>query len=93
MKTQTFRHILNTIMLITTICGTFSYAQESSDKNIIVKYKQYESFDLGNLEVKGQIIAPGDVSVQETNRKKFYRQLLIRKSFDKESISDITNLR
>jgi hypothetical protein len=84
---------LNIFMLVATFCGTLTHAQEVSDKNIIVKYKQYESFDLGNLEVKGQIIAPGDVSVQETNRKKFYRQLLIRKSFDKESISDITNLR
>lgn len=86
-------NIINTFLLITTIFGTFAYGNEKSDSNVIVKYKQYESFDLGNLEVKGQIIAPGDVSVQETNRKKFYRQLLIRKSFDKESISDISNLR
>lgn len=81
------------ILLTTQIVGTFADDSVKGESSVIVKYKQYESFDLGNLEVKGEIIAPGDISVQERKRKKFYRELLLRKSFDRESISDINNLR
>ncbi len=61
--------------------------------NIVYKYKKYESFDLGNLEVKGDIIAPGDLSVQERQRTKMERGLLERKDFDQEVRQDIKNLR
>lgn len=61
--------------------------------NIVYKYKKYESFDLGNLEVKGDIIAPGDLSVQERQRTKMERGLLERKDFDEEVRKDIKNLR
>jgi hypothetical protein len=61
--------------------------------NIIYKYKKYETFDLGNLEVKGDIIAPGDLSVQERQRTKMERGLLERKDFDEEVRKDIKNLR
>jgi len=81
------------ICLLTLFVGSFTSVAAESEKGVIVKYKQYESFDLGNLEVKGQIIAPGDISVQERERKKFYRKLMLRKSFDRESKSDIKNLR
>ena len=84
---------ITTFLLVTTFTGSFLRAEEKRDSNVIVKYKQYESFDLGNLEVKGEIIAPGDVSVQERNRKKFYRSLHLRKSFDREVKNDIKNLR
>ncbi len=61
--------------------------------NIVYKYKKYETFDLGNLEVKGDIIAPGDLSVQERQRTKMERGLLERKDFDEEVRKDIKNLR
>jgi hypothetical protein len=65
----------------------------AKDKNVIVEYKKYESFDLGNLEVKGKILAPGDLSVKERDRKVFERALYERFNFDKESKQDIRNLR
>jgi len=80
-------------LTMTIFQGTFQVFAKKNESGVIVKYKQYESFDLGNLEVKGEIIAPGDVSVQERNRKKFYRNLHLRKSFDREMKSDIDNLR
>lgn len=61
--------------------------------NIVYKYKKYESFDLGNLEVKGDIIAPGDLSVQERQRTNMERGLFERKDFDEEVRRDIKNLR
>lgn len=70
-------------------------AARAEDKkgNVVYKYKKYESFDLGNLEVKGDIIAPGDLSVQERQRTKMERGLLERKDFDEEVRKDIKNLR
>lgn len=68
-------------------------AESKKKGSVIYKYKKYESFDLGNLEVKGDIIAPGDLSVQERQRTQMERGLLERKDFDPEVRKDIKNLR
>ena len=62
-------------------------------ENVIYKYKQYEKFDLGNLEIKGEIIAPGDLSVRERDRKIFEGNLFERKNYDKEIIQEIKFIR
>lgn len=64
-----------------------------ANKKVIYKYKEYEKFDLGDLEIKGSIVAPGDLSVKERRRKVFERNLLNRKDFDKKIIQDIKFLR
>ena len=66
---------------------------QAKKKNVVIKYKKYESFDLGNLEIKGKIIAPGDLSVKERQRKRFSRPLFERDEFDPEVRRDIQNLR
>ena len=71
----------------------FTFSITATEKNIIIEYKKYESFDLGNLEVKGQILAPGDLSIRERDRKVFERALYERYEFNKESKQDIRNLR
>lgn len=60
-----------------------------AEKKVIIKYKQYERFDLGSMEVKGNIIAPGDISVQERKRKVFEEELINRTNFDEEIITDM----
>jgi hypothetical protein len=72
---------------------SLSSQAQGENKNLIVKYKQYESFDLGNLEIEGKVIAPGDISVKERQRKKFYRDLYVREDFNPEIFKDIDNLR
>ena len=67
--------------------------ESKSKSGVVYKYKKYERFDLGNLEVKGEIIAPGDLSVLERKRKVFDLELLNRKEFDNETIQDIIFLR
>ena len=69
------------------------FAQEGQKKTVIIEYKKYEEIDLGNLEIKGQIIAPGDLSVSERSRKKFSRNLFERYNFNPEIKKDIKNLR
>jgi hypothetical protein len=60
---------------------------------VIYKYRQHEKFDLGSMEIKGSIVAPGDLSVKERSRRTFSRNLYDRDNFSKEVIRDIRNLR
>lgn len=64
-----------------------------TDQKVIYQYKKYEKFDLGNLEVKGQLIAPGDISVRERERKRFELDLYTRKNFEPFQKKDIESLR
>lgn len=68
----------------------FGHAQE---KKVVYKFKEYEKFDLGDLEIKGSIIAPGDISVKERRRKVFERDLMRRENFDKKILKEIKFLR
>jgi hypothetical protein len=67
------------------------YAEDN--KNTIYKYKEYEVIDLGSMEIKGQIIAPGDLTINERERKVFKRSLLEKNNFDFENRREIENLR
>lgn len=82
------------ILLITLVLSLPAMAQEGSDnKNIIYKYKEHEVIDLGSLEIKGQIMAPGDITVNERKRQTFNRELLEKQNYDFENIREIENLR
>ncbi len=75
-----------------------SVAQESGNNSsnkqkIIYKYNTHEMIDLGNLEIKGTILAPGDISVKERARKTVQQKLLDMPDFDRESVEDVQNLR
>ena len=70
--------------------SSLSFAQK---KKVIYKFKEYEKFDLGDLEIKGSIIAPGDISVKERRRKVFERDLMRRDDFDKKILKEIRFLR
>ena len=45
--------------------------QVLAKKKVVYKYKEYEKFDLGDMEIKGEVVAPGDLSIKERRRKKF----------------------
>jgi hypothetical protein len=63
------------------------------EENVIYQYKKYEKFDLGDLEVKGQLVAPGDLSVRERDRRRFELDLYNRADFDPMIKHDIKTLR
>jgi len=79
------------ILLALTIL--FSSTDLLAQKKVVYKYKEYEKFDLGDMEIKGNIIAPGDLSIKERRRQKFERDLLQRGDFDKKIIKDIKFIR
>ncbi len=79
------------ILIILSIIPCILSAQEK--KNVVYKYKDYENIDLGSLEVKGEIIAPGDLTISDRERKVFKRALLEKQNFDMENKREIENLR
>lgn len=80
--------------LLTTILSLYMMAEAyGDDQKVIYQYKKYEKFDLGNLEVKGQLIAPGDISVRERERRRFEMDLFSRKDFDGFIKKDVESLR
>ena len=81
------------ILIVVMAFTAQAIAQEKQGKNVVIKYKKYESFDLGNLEIEGKIIAPGDLSVKERSRRTFNRPIFERDDFDPEVRADIQNLR
>ncbi len=76
-------------LLLVTFTIRLAFGQETT----IYQYKKYEKFDLGDLEVKGQLIAPGDLSVRERDRRRFEVELFRRTDFKPEIAHDIQTLR
>ncbi len=79
------------IMLILSITTQICLSEEK--KQVVYKYKDYESIDLGSFDIKGELIAPGDLTVNDRERKVFTRSLLEKQNFDFENKREIENLR
>lgn len=79
--------VLLIILQLTMIDSAFG------EEKVIYEYKKYEKFDLGNLEVQGELIAPGDISVRERDRKKFNLDFFERKDFNSFVKQDIDAFR
>lgn len=83
--------MIKVLVIFTLILNSgFAFSQK---KKVVYKYKEYERFDLGDLEIKGSIIAPGDISVKERRRKVFERDLMRKEDFDKKILKEIKFLR
>jgi hypothetical protein len=74
------------------MCFAFSLMTHAEEK-VIYQYKKYEKFDLGDLEVKGQLIAPGDLTVRDRDRRRFELELYNRTDFEDMAAHDIQTLR
>ncbi|MCK6594313.1 MAG: hypothetical protein L6Q33_03865 [Bacteriovoracaceae bacterium] len=82
--------IITTILLLT--FSSLTLAQDKKN-DVVYKYKDYDVIDLGSLEVKGEIVAPGDLTVVEREKKDFDKRLLEKNNFDLEIKREIENLR
>lgn len=80
------------LSLLVFVAASTAWSQEEK-KNVVYKYKEYEVIDLGSLEIKGKIMAPGDLTVNERERAVFKRSLLEKENFDFENKREIENLR
>jgi hypothetical protein len=80
---------MKTLIAVWIAWSSFAFAEEK----IIYQYKKYEKFDLGDLEVKGQLIAPGDLSVRDRDRRRFELELYNRTDFEDMAAHDVQTLR
>ena len=62
-------------------------------KNAIVEYKKYQAVDLGDLQIDGRIIAPGNLTINENDQNDLEYPLFNRKHFRHQIIKDINNIR
>lgn len=76
------------------LCLVFIFSVSALAKEkIVYKYKQYEKFDLGDMEIKGELIAPGDLTVKERSTRFINRKLYNRTKYSKELINEIKYMR
>lgn len=64
-----------------------------SDKEVNYEYRKYEKFDLGSMQIQGDLVAPGDVSIREKERETFSLDLFIRKHSDDLGKHDAATVR
>ncbi len=92
-KTSIFFLILSLYLLANFALAQTAPPSPSAKQKIIYEYKKKEFIDLGNLDIKGTLLAPGDISVQNRKRKEFDRNLFNRDDFNDKCTEDILNLR
>lgn len=80
------KYLLLSCFLVSSVFG-------QSKPEVNYEYKKYEKFDLGNLEVKGELLAPGDVSIREREREAFELNLFERKHSEDLARSDVRTIR
>ena len=76
-------------MIFNLLIFTLSLGAMAQGK-VVYKYKAYERFDLGDMEIKGELIAPGDLTVKERSTRFFSRELYNRTKYSKELIQAST---
>lgn len=83
MRTDNLRTIIAILFVLLYVAGQATIAEAQDDEKVIYKYKTYERIDLGNLEVKGEVIAPGDLS----GKKRAIRNIR-KNSFERTNFRD-----
>jgi len=84
---------MKTLILIFLLLSSTTALAQDKKNDVVYKYKDYDVIDLGSLEVKGEIVAPGDLTVVEREKKDFDKRLLEKNNFDLEIKREIENLR
>lgn len=72
------------LILVFLFISSLAIAQDSTDENVVYKYKQYQEFDLETIGVDGEVGAPEDLSLNSRFQKKFRNKLPIRRDFNPE---------
>ncbi len=80
------------ITVLLTLMFLSNYSVKAKEK-VVYKYKKRQRVDLGDLEIKGKILAPGDITVSERERKRFRRDLYDRRDFDEIIRLNVLNMR
>ena len=87
-----FRYTFFVFLLGNVVLFSSSLSAGGND-HVIYKYKKYEKFNLGELEIKGSLVAPGDLTISKRKVKKFDLDLYERKHFRDFISAQIDELR
>ena len=74
------------------IITTNAFSQDKNipnSKKIKYRYKTRESFDLGGISIKGNVISSGDITAKDKSQSDFHVKMPNRINFDPEQASDI----
>ena len=66
---------------------------KKAPRKVIVEYKKYESFDLGGMQIEGDVITPGDLTVEGQENELLGHGLFNRKHFRREIKQDIRGMK
>jgi hypothetical protein len=75
------------ILLLLSLTCASSILWGAETPGTIYQYKKYEKFDLGSLDLNGELLAPGDISVRERERNRIKLDL-----FDRKIMRDLKKL-
>lgn len=78
------------LFLLTLLSAPQSLAKK---KNVIVEYKKYQAIDLGDLQIDGRIVSPGDITINDQSNNEEEYPLFNRKNFHHRIIEDVNNIR
>jgi hypothetical protein len=80
------------IIILLLLLANGALAADKKEK-IVTEYRKYEKFNLGDLEVKGDLMAPGDITVKERARVRIDNTLYERNEYFDLIKNDFMNMR
>ena len=62
-------------------------------RKVIIEYKKYQAIDLGDLQIEGEVVAPGDITIERQDSQHLDYELFEQNHFRRESTRDIQDIR
>lgn len=60
---------------------------------VIYEYRKFEEFDFDAIDIEGNVVAPGDLSIQQRYKKSFKNKIPERKEFNRAIEESIDTLK
>ena len=78
--------------MILTLSGQ-AFAQKSVKEKVIYKYKKFEKFNLEEINVDGELGAPGEITVSSRYLRQFKNKLPSKPNFHLEMMKGLDRIR
>lgn len=68
-------------------------ASKGKGGKVIYEYRKFEEFDFDAIDIEGNVLAPGDLSIQQRYKKSFRNKIPERKEFNRAIEKSIDTLK